>query len=260
MNKDLLRQIVNVVAVVVTIAINGMANSLPLNNITTAEISDSFKVFFVPAGYVFAIWGLIYLFFIAFAVYQALPSQRENPRLRRIGWLFLVSCIANSVWIFLWHYGYLALTVVAMLTLLVSLIMIYLRLDIGRTTVPTVEKWCVDMLFKVYLGWITVATVANVTDLLYDLQWGGFGIAPETWAAIMLVVTMIVTLAMILTRLDVAYTLVIIWAGIGVANKQAAVPIVANTAWFVVVVVAVALVVVWLLKRAGRFTLLGATP
>ena len=114
------------------------------------------------------------------------------------------------------------------------------------------------MLFRVYLGWITVATVANVTDLLYDLQWDGFGIQPEVWAAIMLLVTMIVTIAMILTRLDVAYTLVIIWAGIGVANKQVGSPLVANTAWLVVVVVAIVLVVVWLLKRAGRFTLLGA--
>jgi hypothetical protein len=259
MNRDLLRQLVNLVAAIVTIAINVGANIVPYNNKTTAEISDSFRVFFVPAGYVFAIWGVIYLFLIAFAVYQALPSQRENPRLRRIGWLFLAGCIANSVWIFLWHYGYLALTLVAMLVLLVSLIMIYLRLDIGRTTVPTVEKWCVDMLFKVYLGWITVATVANVTDLLYDLKWDGFGVQPEVWAAVMLLVTMIVTVAMILTRLDVAYTLVIIWAGIGVANKQVGSPLVANTAWLVVVVVTTVLIAVWLLKRTGRFTLLGAS-
>jgi translocator protein len=258
MNRDMLRQTVNVVAALVTIAVNVMANIVPFNGKNTGAISDSFHVFFVPAGYVFAIWGVIYLFLIAFAVYQALPSQRTNPRLRRIGWLFLAGCIANSAWIFLWHYGYLALTLVAMLTLLVSLIMIYLRLDIGRTPVPTVEKWCVDMLFKVYLGWITVATVANVTDLLYDLKWNGFGIQPEVWAAIMLLVTMIVTIAMILTRLDVAYTLVIIWAGIGVANKQVGSPLVANTAWLVVVVVATVLVVVWLLKHAGRFTLLGA--
>jgi len=97
MKRDIVRQAINVLAVVATLVVNGLANALPLNGHLTAEISDLFKVYFVPAGYVFAIWGLIYVGLIAFAVYQAMPSHRENPRLRRIGYGFALSCLANIV-------------------------------------------------------------------------------------------------------------------------------------------------------------------
>ena len=233
MNKDQIRQIVNVLAVIVMITINILANALPINGQNTGEISDRFQVFFVPAGYVFSIWGVIYIGLLAFAVYQALPAQRENPRLRKIGYWFALSCLANSVWIFLWHYNLFPLSLVVMLVLLAALLVIYLRLDIGRTRVSTVERWCVNIPFSVYLGWITVATVANVTDVLYDLGWNGFGIAPETWAVIMLIIAAGLGVAMAVTRRDVAYLLVLVWAFAGIGVKQAAVPLVATTAWIV---------------------------
>ena len=231
MNKDFIRQIINVLAVVVMITINILANALPINGQNTGEISDLFQVFFVPAGYVFAIWGLIYIGLAAFAIYQALPAQRENPRLRKIGYWFLLSCVANSVWIFMWHYNLFPLSLLVMLVLLASLLVIYLRLDVGRTRVSTLERWCVNIPFSVYLGWITVATVANVTDVLYDLGWNGFGIAPETWAVIMLIIAAGLGVAMAVTRRDVAYLLVLVWAFAGIGVKQAAVPLVATTAW-----------------------------
>jgi hypothetical protein len=183
MNRDLVRQIVNVLAVIVTITMNILANALPLNGQNTGDISDRFQVLFVPAGYVFAIWGLIYIGFITFGVYQALPSQRVNPRLRRVGYLFALSCVANIAWLFCWHYNQFALSVVVMLALLGLLIAIYLRLEIGVKSVSTVEKWMVNIPFSVYLGWITVATIANITDLLYYIGWNGWGLAPEVDAA-----------------------------------------------------------------------------
>ena len=233
MNKDLTRQIVNVLAVIIMITINILANALPINGQNTGEISDLFPVFFVPAGYVFSIWGLIYIGLLGFAVYLALPAQRENPRLRKIGYWFALSCLANSVWIFLWHYNLFPLSLLVMLVLLAALLVIYLRLDIGRTRVSTVERWCVNIPFSVYLGWITVATVANATDVLYDLGWNGFGIAPETWAVIMLIIAAGLGVAMAVTRRDVAYLLVLVWAFAGIGVKQAAVPLVATTAWIV---------------------------
>jgi hypothetical protein len=219
--------------VIVTITINILANALPINGQNTGDISDMFQVFFVPAGYVFSIWGLIYIGLLAFAVYQALPTQRENPRLRKIGYWFALSCLANSIWIFMWHYNLFPLSLLVMLVLLAALLVIYLRLDIGRTRVSTVERWCVNIPFSVYLGWITVATVANVTDVLYDLGWNGFGIAPETWAVIMLIIAAGLGVAMAVTRRDVAYLLVLVWAFAGIGVKQAAVPLVATTAWIV---------------------------
>jgi benzodiazapine receptor len=243
MKKDTLRQVVNVLAVLVTIAINGLANALPLNGLTTGEISDRFQVYFVPAGYVFSIWGLIYLALVAFAVYQALPAQRENPRLRRIGTLFALSCLANVAWLFLWHYEVFPLTLVAMVTLLLSLIVIYLRLEIGRAHVSAAEKWLAHVPFSIYLGWVTVATIANVTSVLDYANWDGWGISPEAWTVIMLVAGTAIAAAVGFTRGDVVYMLVIVWAFVGIAVKHAGTPVVAIAAWVTAAVVAVMLVV-----------------
>lgn len=243
MHKDDIRQIVNVVLTLVTIGINGLANALPLNGLTTAEISDRFQVYFVPAGYVFSIWGLIYLALIAFAIYQALPAQRDNPRLRRIGYLYAGSCLANIAWLFFWHYEIFPMTVVAMLALLLLLIAIYLLLDIGRASVSTIEKWTVHIPFSIYLGWITVATIANVTSFLDYLKWGGWGIPPEVWAVIMLMAGAAITSVVSVTRRDIAYGLVIIWAFAGIAVKHVRTPPVAVAAGLMAVVVALMLLV-----------------
>jgi benzodiazapine receptor len=246
--KNVVRQWVNVVAVIATIVVNGLANALPLNGLTTGEISDRFQVYFVPAGYVFSIWGLIYLALIGFAIYQLLPAQRENPRLLRVGYLFAASCAANVAWLFLWHYEQFELTVVAMTALLLLLIAIYLRLGIGRTAVPAAERWLVQVPFSIYLGWITVATVANVTSLLDYLNWGGWGISPEVWAVIILVVAGAIAAAVSLTRGDVAYMLVILWAFAGIAVKQADTAVVAVAAWVMTALMGLVLVAGAVLK------------
>jgi hypothetical protein len=253
MRKDIIRQVIVVLAVVATVALNGLANALPLNGLTTGEISDRFQVYFVPAGYVFSIWGLIYLALAAYAVYQALPARRENPRLQRIGYLFVLSCLANVAWLFLWHYEQFVWTVVAMIGLLLSLIAIYLRLGIGRTQVPPAERWLVHVPFSIYLGWITVATVANVTSLLDYLNWSGWGIQPAVWAVIMLIVGTAIASAVGLTRGDVAYMLVIIWAFVGIAVKHATTPLVSTAAWATAGIVVVMLVTSILIQqRAAR--------
>ena len=121
MKRDTLRQIITVIAVLATIVVNALANILPFNGQETGAISDRFAIYFVPAGYVFSIWGLIYLGLIAYAIFQALPAQRENPRLRSIGGLFALASVANIVWIFLWHYEVFPATLAVMLVLLGSL-------------------------------------------------------------------------------------------------------------------------------------------
>lgn len=230
MNKDLARQIVNLIAALATIAMNILANAVPLNGQNTGAISDRFRVYFVPAGYVFSIWGLIYIGLLAFAIYQVLPAQRTNPWLRRIGYLFVWSCVANIAWLFLWHYNLFTLTLPAMLALLGLLIAIYLRLDIGRRRILGAEKWCVQAPFSLYLGWISVATIANVSDVLYYLNWGGGGISEQAWAVIMLAVGVILTGAMLWRRGDIIYALVILWAFLGIAVEQLSTGLVALAA------------------------------
>ena len=231
MSKDTMRQITNLVTAILALIVNVLAVTLPLNGQDTGEISDRFQVYFVPAGYVFSIWSIIYIGWIAFLIFQFLPSQKENPRLRRLGYLFALSNVANAAWLFCWHYNQFGLSVLVMLALLGLLIASYLRLDVNRSRVSRLEYWSVDVLFSVYLGWITVATVANVQDWLYFVGWDGFGIPGQTWAVIMLVVASLLGLAMAITRRDVAYLAVLVWAFIGIAVKQASAPLVSTSAW-----------------------------
>lgn len=250
--RDYIRQITVIVSVIATIFINILANALPINGLNTGQISDRFQVYFVPAGYVFSIWGLIYIGLIALAVFQALPSQRQNPRMRATGWWIILGGLANISWIFFWHYELFPLSLVAMLVLLAALIITYLRLGTGKTQASSGETWAVRVPISIYLGWITVATVANVTDVLYYLNWGGFGITPEIWMAIILAAVLVIAGLVILTRRDIAYGLVILWALVGISVKHAAVPLVANSTWVTFGLVALTLLLALLLPRFGQ--------
>jgi hypothetical protein len=244
MKKGTLRQILVIVATLATIIVNVLASTLPLGGKNTGEISDQFQVFFVPAGYVFSIWGLIYLGLIAYTIFQALPAQRDNAALERVGWLYIGSCLANIIWLFTWHYEVFPLTILFMLALLVLLIAIYLTLGTGRTKTSTGMRWCVRVPFSIYLGWITVATVANATSLFNYLGWGnGYDPASAVWAAIMLGVATVIAVLMSLRHGDIAYIAVIVWAFAGIAVKHSGNALVATTAWAMAAVAAVSLVV-----------------
>ena len=218
--KPILLQSLNIVIFAVTVIVNALASSLALNGRTTAEVSDLYFTLVTPAGYVFSIWGVIYTLLLIFAVFQALPSQREKPFLQKINILFILSGVFNVVWLFLWHYDQIVLSVVLMFALLATLIAIYLRLGIGKTSVGLRERVFVHLPFSVYLGWITVASIANVSSALVSIQWDGFGLASDTWAVLVIAVALLITLAVIATRKDIAYSLVLVWALIGIAVNQ----------------------------------------
>jgi benzodiazapine receptor len=231
MTRDTTRQWANLVGATLALAVNVLAVTLPLNGQDTGAISDRLAAYFVPAGYVFSIWGVIYVGWIAFVIYQFLPAQKTSPRLRRLGYVFALSCVFNAVWLFCWHYLQFGLSVVVMLILLGLLIASYLRLDVGRAAVGPLERWCVDVPFSLYLGWITVATVANISGFLFFINWDGFGLSPELWAVIMLAVGSLLGLGMALSRRDSGYLLVLVWAFAGIAVKQSRAPLVVTAAW-----------------------------
>jgi hypothetical protein len=249
MNRSPVIRTFNILAYVLLVGVNALANILPLNGLNTGEISDRFSIFFVPAGYVFSIWGVIYLALGAFAIYQALPANRTNARLGRIDTLFLLSCAANIAWLFLWHYERFPLTLLAMLTLLGTLLMIYTRLEIGKRAATRIEYWVLHIPFSIYLGWVSVATIANVAQVLEFIGWDGLGIAPEMWTVTMLVVTAGLASIMAVSRADAAYILVLIWAVAGIAIKQSAIPIVAITAWSVTGFLVFMLMIAFLQRR-----------
>jgi len=220
-NRFLLLKWLNVVAFVAVVLVNGLAGSTKLiggNN--TAQISDANPTLITPAGYVFSIWGVIYVLLGIFTVFQALPCGKGNEFGGKVGWLFVWSSILNIVWLFLWQFEYLSLSVVVMFLLLATLILVYLRLGIGKSKIRLIEKVAFHLPFSVYLGWITIVTIANVSATLVSVNWDAFGISPETWAILIIAIALFIALFVIATRKDLAYTLVILWALLGIAVKQ----------------------------------------
>lgn len=244
---------INVIAFVLTVLVNGLAGSTTiLGGKNTAQISDAYPTLITPAGYVFSIWGVIYILLGIFVVYQALPSQQGKGFQKRIGWLFALSSLVNIAWLFLWQFEYLSFSVILMFLLLASLISIYLRLDIGRSKGEMREKLAVHVPFSVYLGWITIATIANVSVTLVSVNWDGFGINPETWTALVILVALLISVLVVATRKDVAYALVIIWALVGIAVKQSGNQTVVTLTETSAVIIAIALVATILFAKLRR--------
>ncbi|MFW2403922.1 MAG: tryptophan-rich sensory protein [Gammaproteobacteria bacterium] len=220
----------NIAAFVLVIAFNGLASSLPLGGQTTGEVSAKYPSLFVPASYVFSIWGLIYLGLTAFVIYQALPAQRSSRTLAGITPLFVTNCIANALWLVAWHYDQLVLSALLMIAILITLVLIYRRLDIGHASAPGAERWLVHLPFSIYTGWITVATIANLSAVQYAFGWDDVGIDAVTWTIIKLAVAATIAAQVLFQRRDIAYVLVICWASAGIAVKQAETPAVVGAA------------------------------
>jgi len=220
-NSSSVLRYANIIIFALTVVVNSLAGGTKLiGGQLTAAVSDANPTLITPAGYVFSIWGIIYILLGVFVVYQALPSQRGKDYQRKIGWLFALSSLINIGWLFLWQFEYLSLSVVLMFLLLATLISIYVRLGIGKSMASLRERLAVQLPFSVYLGWITVASIANVAATLVSLGWDGFGISPETWAILVVAVALIITMLMLIARKDFAYSLVIIWALVGIGVKQ----------------------------------------
>jgi translocator protein len=235
MNK---RRLMIVAAALLMLVINLLANILKYNNYSTGQISDMFPVFFVPAGYVFSIWGLIYLGIIAYLVYDfKFSRKKDEEHLREIAEWFVIGSLANSIWLLLWHYLYIPSSIFMMVLLLVTLIGIYLEIK----KIKNLDKylfWMVKIPFSIYLGWISVATIANVTVVLYVLGFNG-GMYATWWAAAMIIVAGILGLIFLKREKDFAFNGVIVWALIGIAVKFS---VVNEIFWAVIVAVSAILI------------------
>ncbi|UCH26585.1 MAG: tryptophan-rich sensory protein [Trueperaceae bacterium] len=209
----------NLVAFAAVLVINSLATSGRIGGTDTGELSDAYPSLFTPAGYVFSIWGLIYSLLIIFVIYQALPAQWNNVRLERLGLIFVWSCLLNCGWIFAWHYQQISLSWLLMLGMLVTLIFCYERLEIGKSRLKRTEAVALQLPFRIYLGWITVATVANTAILLLELGFSGGRLAAPLTVLVLAVATGIGYLVL-LRRADVAFALVLVWAFAGIAVKQ----------------------------------------
>jgi hypothetical protein len=243
MKKIRFRSGVNLASYIITLLINYGANAFRLNGYSAGDISDSVPTLFTPAGYVFAIWGLIYTWLGIYNIYQVLPKQQEARFQDRIGWLFALSGLFNSVWIFTWHFRVFWLSVILIFGVFGSLLAIYLRLGVGKRTVSKAEKWLVHTPFSIYLGWLSVATIANTSVFLYDLGWNGTSLGAQLATMLVILVGGALGVAMTLRRREIAYPLVIVWAFIGIVVNQMGTPLVVWTAGLSAAVVAATLIV-----------------
>lgn len=221
-NKINLFKILNVLSFVVMVSVNAAANILPINGVTSGKVSDSYPNLFAPAGVTFSIWGLIYLLLFGFVIFQFFnPKSALNRDLfKYISFYFIVSSLANAAWIFSWHYRLIPVSMILIVVILISLILINNKLNSSKTTFTFSEKLFLKLPFSIYFGWLTVATIANMTVLLVSINWNRFNLSQEFWTITILVVGSIIGITTTIKNKDIAYGLVIMWAYLGILTKH----------------------------------------
>ena len=214
---------ISLVGVVVVVLLNWLANWLPFNDRTTGEISRLNPVPFQPAGWAFAIWSVIYALLFAFVIYSLLPVGRRSRRVQAIAPLFLIANIANVAWLFAWHWERFTLSLIAIVILLGSLAAIYGMLrtaDVSHGRTAPLQRFLVRGTFSIYLGWITIATLANVEVWMKNGGWNGGPFGLRGWTVIFLLGGIIVAAAFAFLARDAAYPLVFAWGYLAIASEQ----------------------------------------
>jgi hypothetical protein len=214
--------VINTITLIFALVMNSLQGSQLFNGITVGEISAKYETLFTPAGYAFAIWGIIYLLLIAFVTYQwvAWFKHKEDTELKQTGWWFALGNIANGLWIIAWLNEQLGLSILIMLVLLFSLIMLSIRLRLETWDAPVRIIAFVWWPICIYVGWIIVATVANISAFLVSIRWQGGFISPEIWTIIMIIAATIIYLTLIITRNMREAAVVGVWALVAIAMKQ----------------------------------------
>jgi translocator protein len=207
----------NLVAFVLVIAMNWASSNLQINGNTVASVSDGIPSLFTPAGYVFAIWGIIYLALGAFVIYGVSKKQADNQLIDRIGPWFVINSLLNMVWLVSWLMEWWLVSLVIIALMLVTLVIVYLRLNAFREDVSGKDFWFVLFPFSIYLAWISVATIANTSIIFVANGITSLGVSGTFWTVVMIVVATLVSNLMIILRRDWFFPLVVIWAVIGIA-------------------------------------------
>lgn len=201
------------IALSVVVFVNYLANAIPLNGQTTGEISNRLLVIITPASYIFIIWGFIY-FMLFLWFFRQLPKVRRNLLIYKQSFrLFLLSCILNVLWLFSWHNEKFILSVIIMISLLLTLISLY------YITKKSAQTFIDAAPFSIYLGWISIATIVNISYVLVYLEWGRFGLSDVLWTVIMLIVATFLSVVFRIRNHDPLFPLVL-WAFIGIGIKN----------------------------------------
>jgi hypothetical protein len=222
--KSLIHAVLVLVGFTFMLTVNILANALPINGVTTGSVSKVLPNLFTPAGFTFSIWFVIYVLLALFTIWSlraALTGRGESRELLpKLAPLFFLSSLANGAWLLAWHHMEIGLALVLMIVILASLIGMYLRARLGLVRYTGWNYWAVRIPISVYLGWISVATIANVTAFLVSTGWRGGPVPEPIWAALMAGVAVVLGVLMLARRNDIAFTLVVIWALYGIMIKR----------------------------------------
>ena len=216
-------QIGNGIAFVSMIIVNYLSNTGMMNNTTIGDISNSIDSKLTPAGYTFAIWGLIYLLLFVFIIRQGSSlflSSGDDSFVNKTGWWFIISCLFNSLWVIVWIYGYVGISCIILFLLLYSIFKIILVNEIALTNLDSANKLMLWTPFVVYAGWVTVASIVNVSAYLVSISWGSLGISEPLWTQFMLLIAVLIIIIVSHKRGLILYGLVGSWALIGIANAN----------------------------------------
>lgn len=236
---------------VFTLFVNFLSNALPLNGKNTAQVSAQYPAYFTPAGHVFSIWGLIYTGLIANLIYYFIAKGKDKEILEKVQKWIVLSNLLNGIWIFAWHYDQIFLSVLLIIGFLLTLIKIYTIIQTETLGQKLTKKFriLVRFPFSLYLGWLSVATVANISALLYFWNWNGFGISGVVWCVIMMIVAGILGLTFVFKNHDAVYPSVIIWAVLGIGAKFSSVPEIVLVANLVAAILAASVIVSFFRKK-----------
>ena len=257
MQNDKIRQFAVVFSIITMIVINYLSNAGAFGGQTNGEISDKYHTLITPVGYAFSIWGLIFLGLLAFAVYQSLGSQQTNPRFRAIGWWVVLNAFCNAAWSPLFNNELIGVALLVILVMLFSLVVIEQRL-LERQHVPIIptnpnatlpesaaspaETWLARVPFSIYFGWLTVATILNITVYLKSTDFSLIGLNEQTWAVGVLIVGLVIGAIVFNRYRSIAYILVFAWAYAAIAVEQEGVgniPLLAGAGVIVAIVLAI---------------------
>ena len=216
---------INVLLFIGMVWVNALANILPINGYNTGQVSAFYPNFFVPAGFTFSIWGLIYLLLAGFVITSVVSvfvnlNSSAQEAIKKASPLFQITCLLNAGWIIAWHYLYLEISLVIMLAFLVMLIKIYLRIQSLKTSFNFFTRLWIYHAFVVYLAWISVATIANSTALFVGLGWQGNPFSPELWAILLICVALLLAIFFVGKLKEPAFGFVLSWAFLGIYSAQ----------------------------------------
>ncbi|MGQ9690338.1 MAG: hypothetical protein ACUVQY_03585 [Thermoproteota archaeon] len=198
--------------------------------------------------------GVIYFLLALFMVYRARASQGKENYLREIDFLYLLGAVANIAWLTIFHYSYgnrslFLSTPFPIIMLLAVLLLTYVRLGVGVKKVALSQKLAVHLSVSVYLGWISLATIANVASALNVLV-SNIPLGVQALGTVaMLLIALMITLILLIRRGDFAYGLVVVWASMGIAIKQASLPIVHWIALLISGIITIVIVILLVLRK-----------